>query len=240
MPTLGWQVMFLVGGILPLAVALLVRFTLPEGLPVPATDDVDDKRGVGRLLSADLRIQTIAIWAIFALVLMSGYLLNAWIPLVTHAANFSLEDSAWLTTAYHTGGTLGGIVASLLLVWNRWKTAGAFALIGALVLLLAGASAWPALGLTLLIVAAGFAVTGTQNAINGAAGSSYPETLRSAGLGWALGIGRVGSIIGPLVGAAVAQSGLLAPHQFFLIPVLPIAAAALLALWLSRRGGATF
>lgn len=236
----GWQVMFLIGGILPLIAALLVRLTLPLGLPEPEQGEVVEKLGVGGLFSAQFRAQTVAIWAIFALVLMSVYLLNAWIPLVTRAADFSLEESAWLTTAYHAGGTLGGIAASLLLAWNRWKTAGAFALLGASFLAITGAAAWPTLGLTLLIVAAGFAVTGTQNAINGAAGSAYPETLRSAGLGWALGIGRVGSIAGPLVGSAVASAGIFAPHQFFFIPVLPLAVAALLALWLTRRGSTAF
>lgn len=240
MPAHGWQVMFLIGGVLPLAAALLVRLTLPAGLPEPAEGEVVEKLGVRRLLSAEFRAQSLAVWTIFALVLMSVYLLNAWIPLVTRAAQFSLEESAWLTTAYHAGGTLGGIAASFLLAWNRWKTAGAFALLGACVLAITGASAWPTLGLTLLIVAAGFSVTGTQNAINGAAGSAYPETLRSAGLGWALGIGRVGSIAGPLVGAAVAGAGIFAPHQFFFIPVVPLAVAALLALWLTRRGSAAF
>ena len=240
MAAYGWQIMFLVGGVLPLVAAVLARLTLPAGLPEPAEREVVEKLGVRRLLSADFRAQTLAVWTIFALVLMSVYLLNAWIPLVTRAAQFSLEDSAWLTTAYHSGGTLGGIAASLLLAWNRWKTAGAFAIFGALVLAITGASAGPTLGLTLLIVAAGFFVTGTQNAINGAAGSAYPETVRSAGLGWALGIGRVGSIAGPLVGAAVASAGTFAPHEFFFIPVVPLAVAALLALWLTRRANATF
>ncbi|MEO6152669.1 MAG: MFS transporter [Croceibacterium sp.] len=241
MPTHGWQVMFVVGGILPLVIAAVVRFTLPPGLPQPSdTDAVSGRTGVGALLAPPLRTQTLAIWGIFGLCLMSGYLLNAWIPLVTRAADFTMEQSAWLTTAYHTGGTLGGIAASFLLAWNRWKTAGLFALGAAVVLGLNGAVAWPTLGLAALIVAAGFTVTGTQNAINGAAGSSYPEAMRSAGLGWALGVGRVGSIIGPLVGAAAASAGVLAPNQFFLIPVLPMAVAALLALWLSRHSFKTY
>jgi AAHS family 4-hydroxybenzoate transporter-like MFS transporter len=236
MPTHGWQVMFIVGGVLPFVIAAIVRMTLPEGLPdASETQAVAGRSGVRALLAPPLRAQTLAIWGIFGLCLMSGYLLNAWIPLVTRSAHFNMEQSAWLTTAYHTGGTLGGIAASFLLAWNRWKTAGLFALGAALVLGLNGAAAWPTLALAGLIVAAGFTVTGTQNAINGAAGSSYPEAMRSAGLGWALGMGRVGSIIGPLVGAAASSSGVLTPNQFFLIPVLPMAVAALLALWLSRN-----
>ena len=240
MPVHGWQVMFLIGGILPLIVALVVYLLLPPGLPDPDEKMAEVRQGVRGLLAPGLRAQTLAIWTIFALVLMSVYLLNAWIPLVTRAADFSLEQSAWLTTAYHTGGTLGGVAASLLLAWNRWKTAAVFALLAAAVLMLTGATAWPTLGLTALIVLAGFTVTGTQNAINGAAGSAYPELLRSAGLGWALGIGRIGSIIGPLVGAAVSGAAIFAPHQFFLIPVIPMVVGGVLALWLARRFSASF
>lgn len=240
MPTHGWQIMFLAGGILPLLVAAIVRLTLPPGMPDPADSSRSVvKPGVHGLLAEGFRAQTLAIWAIFAFVLMSVYLLNAWIPLVTRAAHFSLTQSAWLTTAYHVGGTLGGIAASLLLAWNRWKTACLFALLAAAVLAVTGAAAWPTIGLTALIVLAGFSVTGTQNAINGAAGSAYPEMLRSAGLGWALGVGRVGSIIGPLVGAAAAGAGVFAPHQFFLIPVIPMAIGGALAWWLARRFSAS-
>lgn len=240
MPVHGWQVMFLIGGILPLIVALVVYLLLPPGLPDPDEKMAEVRQGVRGLLAPKLRAQTLAIWTIFALVLMSVYLLNAWIPLVTRAADFSLEQSAWLTTAYHAGGTLGGVAASLLLAWNRWKTAAVFAFLAAAVLMLTGATAWPTLGLTALIVLAGFTVTGTQNAINGAAGSAYPELLRSAGLGWALGIGRIGSIIGPLVGAAVSGAAIFAPHQFFLIPVIPMVVGGVLALWLARRFSASF
>lgn len=236
----GWQVMFLLGGILPMIIALIVHVFLPEGRPQAsdhAGDAADEMQhlGVRRLLTPTYRAQTIAIWFIFAFCLMSGYLLNAWVPLVTRAANFSLEESAWLTTAFHTGGTIGGIFSSILLSWNRWRTAGLFALTGAIMLGLAGAMVWGTAALTILIVMAGFGVIGTQNAINGATGATYPEAMRSSGLGWALGVGRIGSIIGPLVGAAVAGAGFFAPHQFFLIPVVPMIVAAFLALWLSRR-----
>lgn len=239
-PAYGWQAMFIMGGILPFLIVIPIRLFLPAGAPSEAmvAGDMRTKPGVGQLLAAGLRAQTITIWAIFALCLMSGYLLNAWVPLVTREAHFSLEQSAWLTTAYHFGGTMGGILSSLLLRWNRWKATALFALCAGIALSLNGLAIWPVATLTMLILFAGFTVTGTQNAINGAAGTSYPEHLRSSGLGWALGMGRIGSIIGPLVGSAAAATGQFAPHQFFFLPVIPMVLAGLLALTLVRASAA--
>jgi AAHS family 4-hydroxybenzoate transporter-like MFS transporter len=53
---------------------------------------------------------------------------------------------------------------------------------------------------TLAIFVAGFCVIGGQIAANALTAAFYPTAVRATGVGWALGIGRVGSIIGPLVG----------------------------------------
>jgi AAHS family 4-hydroxybenzoate transporter-like MFS transporter len=57
--------------------------------------------------------------------------------------------------------------------------------------------------LMLVIFAAGFFVIGTQYCMNALAASFYPTRLRSTGVGWALGIGSIGSIVGPVVGGIV-------------------------------------
>jgi AAHS family 4-hydroxybenzoate transporter-like MFS transporter len=85
------------------------------------------------------------------------------------------------------------------------------------------------------VVLAGFFVTGTQNAINGAAGASYKTAIRSAGLGWALGVGRLGSVAGPLVGSLAVLLGMYEPRHLFALPFLPLAVAALAAAGLRRR-----
>jgi AAHS family 4-hydroxybenzoate transporter-like MFS transporter len=54
--------------------------------------------------------------------------------------------------------------------------------------------------LLVAVFAAGFCVVGGQPAVNALAGHYYPTALRSTGIGWSLGIGRVGSVLGPLVG----------------------------------------
>ena len=54
--------------------------------------------------------------------------------------------------------------------------------------------------LLVAVFAGGFCVVGGQPAVNALAGQYYPTALRSTGIGWSLGIGRVGSVLGPLVG----------------------------------------
>ncbi|MEK8061333.1 MFS transporter, partial [Burkholderia contaminans] len=54
--------------------------------------------------------------------------------------------------------------------------------------------------LLVVVFAGGFCVVGGQPAVNALAGQYYPTSLRSTGIGWSLGIGRIGSVLGPLVG----------------------------------------
>jgi AAHS family 4-hydroxybenzoate transporter-like MFS transporter len=86
------------------------------------------------------------------------------------------------------------------------------------------------------IFAAGFCIVGGQIAANALAAAFYPTSVRATGVGWALGIGRVGSIVGPLVG------GMLLTMKWSTASVFAAAAAAamcaaLAAFWLSRLAG---
>jgi len=79
------------------------------------------------------------------------------------------------------------------------------------------------LGATLLL---GITVQGAQSGLNALAASFYPTTIRATGIGWALGIGRIGSIVGPSVGG-VLLSLRWTPDQIFMAGVGPALVAAL-------------
>ena len=53
----------------------------------------------------------------------------------------------------------------------------------------------------------GFLITGAQAGLNALAASFYPTSIRSTGVGWALGVGRIGSIVGPLVAGMLLSNG---------------------------------
>ncbi len=73
---------------------------------------------------------------------------------------------------------------------------------------------------------AGFGIIGCQGALNASAGLIYPSNCRTTGVGAALGMGRVGSLAGPLVGGYRAQPGV-PVQQMFYVPMMPLGLAAL-------------
>lgn len=239
LPEHGWRSLFFVGGVLPIIVAALLIWGLPESpalqlQPTAGKADRKDQPSVWAIIRPSMMLKTIGVWLIFAFVLMNVYLLSGWIPLLMADAGFSQRSSALIATGYHLGGVGGGVAASLLLKEKGWAAVAflaffAAASLGALTL---GAGVGPMLAV--LVIAAGFCVTGTQNAANGAASATYPPEIRAAGLGWALGFGRLGSIAGPLIGSFAIMLGLQQPHQFFALPLAPLVIAALIALWLHR------
>jgi AAHS family 4-hydroxybenzoate transporter-like MFS transporter len=79
--------------------------------------------------------------------------------------------------------------------------------------------------LTVAVIAAGFGTIGCQGALNASAGLLYPSNCRTTGVGAALGLGRVGTLTAPPVGAFVLSLG--APvNEMFFVPMLPLAVAA--------------
>ncbi|MBO9574675.1 MAG: MFS transporter [Sphingobium sp.] len=229
----GWREVFLAGGILPLVIAALLWLGLPES-PALKRGEARKSGSVLTLLTPGEVGKTFAIWLAFALVLMINYLLTGWIPLIINAQGYSQSDAAWIATAGHAGGMIGGVIASLALARWRWPVVGAFAALAAVSMVLLASTDWGATALTALIVLQGVFIVGTQNALNGSAGATYPAETRALGLGWALGIGRVGSVIGPLAGSAALMLGFGAPREFFFLPIVPLLIAALLAAYLSR------
>lgn len=239
LPTHGWPAVFVAGGILPIAIALLLWIALPESPAFKAGHvPVAGKTGVRAVLTPEFRGRTLAIWFIFALVLMVIYLLSGWIPLLIKDQGYSVAEASWIATMIHAGGVAGGVCASLLLARAQWKIVAIFAGLAALSLALLAAYDWGMGMLITLLLLVGFFSTGTQNGLNGSASATYPAAFRASGLGWALGVGRVGSILGPLAGSLAILLGLTAARHFFIVALLPLAIAALLALWLARRQAA--
>jgi AAHS family 4-hydroxybenzoate transporter-like MFS transporter len=89
---------------------------------------------------------------------------------------------------------------------------------------------------TMAIFVAGFCIVGGQIAANALAAGYYPTSVRATGVGWALGIGRVGSIVGPLVGGVLLTMKWSA-GEVFIAAAAAALCAALAAFFLSRLTG---
>jgi AAHS family 4-hydroxybenzoate transporter-like MFS transporter len=143
------------------------------------------------------------------------------LPLILENSGLTPRQSGIATSFFHYGGTVGGLLVSVVL--------GRFGFTVIALLFLLAVPAIAAIGLPGIsyammasaIALAGFCTLGAQFGNNAASGLLYPTAVRSRGVGWALGIGRFGSIIGPLVGGALI--GMKLPLQtLFLCAALPM------------------
>ncbi|TFV93877.1 MFS transporter [Oxalobacteraceae bacterium OM1] len=144
---------------------------------------------------------TLLLWLISFMNLINLYFLSNWLPTLIKDAGYSTGTAVLAATMLQVGGIAGTLLLGNLI--NRFgftKVLGAcFVLASASVALIGSvASALPLLILTVIV--AGFCIVGGQPALNALAGTYYPTSLRSTGIGWSLGIGRIGSVIGPVIG----------------------------------------
>jgi AAHS family 4-hydroxybenzoate transporter-like MFS transporter len=156
---------------------------------------------VGHLFRERRALPTVLLWVVFFMSLLNIFLINFWLPTLAHDAGIALTLANMATGLFQAGG-----VISTLLGGRAVDAFGAYRVLTPLYVL-AGFSIG-ALGFAvvspplMLIVAtiAGFTLIGGQTGINALASTFYPTFIRSTGVGWALGIGRIGSIAGPGVG----------------------------------------
>jgi AAHS family 4-hydroxybenzoate transporter-like MFS transporter len=263
----GWQGVFVVGGAVPLAAAAMllmlpesIRFLVirggadarvrgylkmiapqieaPEGAQFIVHEHKDRGFVVGQLFADGRALMTMLLWVIFFMSLLDLYFLNSWLPTVLHDSGLAEATAIRMTAMFQVGGAVGAFILGR--TFDRRKSFGALALAysGAAVCVffigMAGAST---LLQGLLVFAAGICVVGGQTGSNAMAAESYPTQIRSTGVGWALGIGRIGSIVGPMLGAVLLSSQLEMKRVFWAAAVPPVI-AVIAALLVNRRAAA--
>jgi AAHS family 4-hydroxybenzoate transporter-like MFS transporter len=263
-PQFGWQVLFLIGGIVPLVIAACIVFLLPESIKFLALRE--DKReelvGVARKVRPDLSISESAVfefqqsmpskgigfrqifsnglqwitpllWFCFGVTLMANYFLNSWMPVLFVQMGLPAEEAALASGLYHVGGTIGGLLISVLIDRYGFVVIGLLLLLGGPVVAGIGIEALSYPALLALSLAAGICVLGAQFGNNAAAGLLYPTEIRAKAVGWAFSMGRFGSILGPLVGGMLlARSWPLS--DLFLAAAVPLVAGAVAAMIMTR------
>ena len=177
---------------------------------------------------------TLLLWVIFFMSLLELYFLSNWLPTVIGEVGIESSTAIMIAAGLQIGGTVGTLALGRL--FDKLAPFKALAVIylaaaGFVVLIsLAGASI-PLLAIA--VFGTGFCVVGGQIGANALAAKAYPTAIRATGVGWALGIGRVGSICGPLIGAALLSTHWEMRHVFML-SAIPVTVAAIAALFLSR------
>jgi MFS transporter, AAHS family, 4-hydroxybenzoate transporter len=189
---------------------------------------------VKHLLNEGRAVNTVLLWITFFCNLLVIYALASWLPLVLR------DNGVPLGWALRLGGMVpwAGIVSTILLgpVVDRLGAPGVVTVLYVLAagfifaIGTAGANV-PLLAVT--VVGCGMCVIGGQSFINVLSAILYPTSVRSTGVGWALGVGRIGAIVGPVVAGWLLAAHISSRNLFFTIAVPSlVAAAAMLALHL--------
>jgi AAHS family 4-hydroxybenzoate transporter-like MFS transporter len=240
----GWQSAFLLDGLASLLLALLLLFMLPESarflavvggrdreiaailrklLPgfEPATsarfvvaEHMQPGLPVKHLFTEGRAVITTLLWIAFITSLMGHYFLTSWLPTVLNSNGVPLAHAVIAGSLIQGGGALGSLV-----VGRQLDRTGIIAIVVAFIasipfVVLIGAVGMPEYLLMLVVFVSGACLLGGQIGLNALAGTIYPTFVRSSGAGWALGIGRIGSILGPVIGGVLIGMKLSMPALF--------------------------
>jgi AAHS family 4-hydroxybenzoate transporter-like MFS transporter len=216
----------------------------PDVVMAPALSagvDEHQARGVfvvRQLFTEGRAAVTALIWVVYFMNLLNLYFLNSWLPTIISDAGIPVSTAIQLTSLFQVGGIGGALVLGRVLDRNFsfWILAACYLWAAMCVYLVGqvGASA-PLLAVT--ITCAGLGIIGGQNASHALTSEFYPTRIRATGVGWALGIGRIGSIVGPIVGGQLLAQGT-STRQVFWAATVPalIATAAAAGIAVNRRG----
>jgi AAHS family 4-hydroxybenzoate transporter-like MFS transporter len=245
LPHFGWPVIFVIGGVLPLALIPVMWFWLPEsprfllarGRMTTQTErllqtlniepagagsekghDVDVARGnpVAGLFRDGLAPVTVLVWMLYFANLLSIYLIQYWLPTVLNLSGLAPADSVFAASLMSAGPLLSVFaMAPLSRYFGPQRVLAVMLSTGTLIIAAVGLTNPEHDLLLAMIFVMGCCTIGSMTGINGMTAALYPARVRTTGMGWALGIGRLGGIGGPWLGGVLLTQGW-PPRQIFL------------------------
>ncbi|MBN3846687.1 MFS transporter [Paraburkholderia sp. Ac-20342] len=255
LPCYGWEAVFYTAGAVSLIVALALIMWLPESLVFlvnrnadaarieqakqrisPLSDIVeftrDEKRSstpVAGLFQEGRAPGTLILWVIYFISLLEIYFLASWLPTVLNSDGRSLANAALGTSLMQFGGVAGTFVFGRFMdrlnphrVLMACYLLGCF-FIGSIGFLYKSSIILPTLFL------GGMFLIGAQSGLSAVSSVFYPTSARATGVGWNLGVGRIGSICGPMVGALLLSKNFSVQSMFIWIAV-PMFIAAIFSM----------
>lgn len=262
-PTYGFHVLFWLGGIIMLALSLCLCFTLPESVKFLALQGkkertlqmlrrldpnidvsendrfvthevVGSKFRLGQLFEGRFALATPLLWLVFAVNLMIFYFINSWMPTLAAAVDGTATRGVLALTIFQLGGTCGGLALSRLVDRQGLTPIAIMFCIAVPVVASIGylATSSPDLMLVAAFIG-GFCVLGLQFGLNATPGMLYPTSCRANGAGFAFGVGRVGAVLGPLVGGVLV--GMQLPvKELYVYAAAPLLVGAIACFILAR------
>jgi MFS transporter, AAHS family, 4-hydroxybenzoate transporter len=232
MSYLGWRGVFVGGGVCALLLLPIVAIGISESpRGIGMAERTHSRRPFAEMVSGDRARDTALFGLCVFLMLLTSYFLVSWIPTVLTLNGMSPRHAAMGAVLLNGGGIVGSLALSFIL--DRKNPLGPVAAslaAGAILIAVLGYAILSAGGSTfILIFAVGLAIIGAQGGIPALCVHLYPPSVYATAVGLSVACGRLGSIIGPLVGGYLV-SAKLGWSSLFLLAALP-ALSASLAMW---------
>lgn len=235
--TYGWRPLMIIGGapivLLPLILRLIPespewlaskdrqaeanqiasQYGLPNPIPRPASTR---QAGIGSLFSEGRLLPTLNAWGIHFCSLLLTFGMVNWLPTIMNKMGYDLGSALLFSVTLNAGAAVG------LLIGARLADRGNVRVVVSVMFALGACAIWlltqvdKGLLVYALVAAAGTGTIGTQILANVLVGNLYPVEIRGTGLGFSLGIGRIGGMIGPAIGGAVLGAGLAPQWNFYI------------------------
>lgn len=236
-----WRHIFYVGGAGPLLLVPLLFAFLPESKAFRRASHEGNVQpaAVGNVLFGGNRaLSTAQIWISYFCTLIVLYFLLNWLPSLMAARGLSRPEIGYVQIAFNVGGGLGALCIGMLMDRLRGAVVVSGMYIG-IIASLAALSIAPGFGaLAGSAFFAGMFVIGGQSVLYALSAAFYPTAMRGTGVGAAVAVGRIGSVVGPLAAGQLLAMGRSSSVVIGAsIPVTLVAAVA--ALLLIRRPRAT-
>jgi MFS transporter, AAHS family, 4-hydroxybenzoate transporter len=234
----GSSAIFLGAGVASL-IALALALLLPESLRTDGhSTSAPRDRGRGTLLSslreqfAERRLWPgLMLWVGLFSMLVVTYFLVSWTPTLLVKSGFSPGKAALGSVLLNLGGVVGALImAPVINRFGPYIPAAVAVGCGAVVIALLGQDVRAVAPLMFALFVAGGCIIGGQLNFPAMTVALYPQHVRGAGTGWTMGVGRLGSIVGPMVGGALVAANFSVSSLFVIAAIPPVIAAGALVI----------
>lgn len=233
----GWPSVFIVGAVASAVLFPFLWFGLPDERAVIGSVPVSDAKrsaSVARLFDPEVRTRTLLLWAFAFLVFSVFYIFSSWLPTLLISYGFSTGLAPLGSAALGVGSIIGAGILIVGVLKFRMTSVLTGTTLAAIVFLVISAFLGPDKALLLLVF--GGVGLGLQAGMIGQAAvavSIYPQRTAATGVGWASSMGRLGSVVGPIVGGALIGLGT-STSTIVLLACIPVFAALIVVVILGR------
>lgn len=248
-PHYGWQSVLVLGGVMPLMLAVALIFLLPESArylavknksqqqigtilrriaPLPdnthfvlqEAGQVKEQSALGVIFSPRYLVGTIMLCLTYFMGLLIFYLLTSWLPLLIRETGATLSQASIITALFPLGGGIGVLILGALMdKINPNKVVAVGYLLTGVFVCLVGFSTDNLVLMGVMVFIAGTIMNGAQSSMPALAAGFYPTQGRATGVAWMLGLGRFGGILGAFSGAFLMQAELSFKSIFALLAI---------------------